>query len=276
KLGVSPARHFGTCGGATKHFFSMWISQRRILSRRMFDNPCEQFQNLDLVYYQSGKLVFCSTPDDAPSLACLDVSHIYREAIAGPIDKIEYPPDGSPRREGHVILLRSENPELCAALHADLRSGRDFYDALTPNQPSAPDWPLGPMQSRGPFELDINNDGLPDVLAINTYGPGDIGEELILLADGRDARDIATFPKDTSRRQVAAFAALIPADQTVFAEGRSTPPYTLLRPFVWQGRTFVLYSTVFDIRPPEWAVYQISPDNTFAAICVLDRVPIHY
>lgn len=293
KIGTYPGRHYGACGGATQYFFSMWIGQRQILSRRILDNICNPFENLELVYYSSGRLVFCTRANDSyprlwelletePDLACIDVSHIYSDAIRGPVDETEYPPDGTPRREGHVILLRSENAELCAYLHTEFRAGRHFYDvfnryhAETGTVPL--DSPLGPLGSVGPFALDINNDGLPDVLAVGQYGPGSIGEELILLADGREGRDISTFPESMDLRQIADFPALIPVGETVFAEGLSEAnrPYALLRPFDWRGTTFVLYSSVYDIRPPEWAVYLINPDNSFSEICVLDRVPIHY
>jgi hypothetical protein len=293
KVGTYPGKHFGACGGATKYFFSMWIGQRRILSRRMLDNRCTQFENLDLVYYQGGTLVFCARPNDSPdfaplpesaspNMACIDVSQVYRDAIRGPIDEIEYPPDGTPRREGHVILLRSENTELCAYLHTEFRAGQNFYNvfdrhhAATGTTPL--DTPLGPLGSVGPFSLDINNDGLPDVLAVTQYGPGSIGEELILVADGREDRDISTYPESMNLRQVADFPALIPRRETVFAEGlhENSEPYTLLRPFDWHGTTFVLYSSVYGNGPPEWAVYLVNPDNSFSEICVLDRVPIHY
>lgn len=89
-----------------------------------------------------------------------------------------------------MILLRSENTELCAYLRTEFRAGRNFYDVFdryyveTGTTPQ--DSPLGPLGSVGPFSLDINNDGLPDVLAVTQHGPGSIGEELILLADGRE------------------------------------------------------------------------------------------
>jgi hypothetical protein len=293
KVGTIPGRHFGECGGVTKHFFSMWIGQRRILSRRMLDNFCSPFENLELVYYSGGTLAFCTRPydsfpglfvleTDAPDFVCIDVSHIFADAIRGPVDEIEYPPDGTPRREGHVILLRSENAELCAYLHTEFRAGRHFYDVFnryhdeTGTEPL--ESPLGPLGSVGPFSIDINNDGLPDVLAVAHHGPGSIGEELILLADGREGRDISTFPDPFGLREVAEFPTLIPVGETVFAEGlhENNEPYALLRPFDWHGTTFVLYSSVFDNRPPEWAIYMVNPDNSFSEICVLDRVPIHY
>ena len=282
------------CGGATKHFFSMWIAERRILSRRMFDNPCNQFENLELVYYSGSKLVFCSRAngslgrydpfplEEDADLSCIDVSHIYVDAIQGDVDSVQYPTNGVARREGHAVLISTENAKLCTYLHKEMQSGRNFYDVFDryrqETQVDPLQWSLGPMGSNGPFKLDVNNDGRTDTLAVRQYGPGSIGEELIMLVDGRNDSGSTEISDPLAPKVVRGRPALIPVAETVFGEGREDFQMSrvLVRPFEWYGKYFVFMGSVYDDRPPEWAAYLVSPDNSFSEVCVLDRIPIHY
>lgn len=287
KVGSTQPHHWGMCGGLRKHFFSLWVDGHKIFSRKFFHNLCAPTIHVGAVAYWDSTLLLCGYRhgwdevlqtdryDQPPAFTCLDVSETYRAAITEPVDLVEYPDDGSPRREGHIILIRSVNRELCDLLHQSFSLGQNFAQVQSASDFEDIPWPwFDPIN----VEVDIDNDGLKDIIRMASEDHHGVDQFIVMVRDGRDRDRLSDPPATFDQEEIPSGDSLFPHSRTVYGDaramGRSIP--IVIDPFLWRGETFVMMQTYITTQSPKWAVYQLRPDRTVNEICVLDRMPINY
>ena len=287
KIGSTQPHHWGMCGGLRKYFFSLWIEGHKVFSRKFFHNLCAPTIHIAAVAYWESTLLLCGfrhgwsevlRPDEydqPPAFTCVDVSETYLAAVRGPVDTVEYPANGSPRREGHIILIRAANRDLCHMLHHAFSSGLNFAQVQSGRDFESIPWPWSDPVN---VEADIDNDGLMDFIRMGIDDHHGVDQFIVLVRDGRDRDRLPDPPATFDQREMYSGDSLFPHSRTVFgdarASGRSFP--IVMDPFKWRGETFVMMQTYITTHSPKWAVYQLRPDKSVNEICVLDRVPINY
>lgn len=294
KFGTIPARPWGACGGQTKYFFSMWINERRIVSRQFYDNACTQFDSLDMVVYKDGTLLFCTRPNASQSgflnpvgmatkfnIGCVNMTDLMRLAMQGPKDHVQYPFSGK-RIEGKVVLTMSRNPEMCSYFLSAFQGGKTeftVFDDNTSTQPLDRPWLVNTFLTKSfdVVKMDINNDGNADFVSAAPSGFHHEGQDLVLVMDGRTTREKDPEPK-IDFESLRSLDPLIPVEKTVFAnrDAPSRQPPVFGLPFRWKSRSYVLLKPALGLHRQVWAVYEFTDSYDAAAVCVFDKEPIHY
>ena len=288
KLGEVQKHAYGACGAAQRNFLSLWVDGHKVISRKIVFDACVMGaidRNLAAIVYQNDALLYCVYPDHQDNigpisdakLTCIDASEIYTAARDTPIDTVEYPPDGSRRREGHVVLLASNTPELCTLLSAEI--ARNTYHFGFNGERPADILPAKPMpENPSILEIDINNDGHDDLIWMGPrrYRANNF---IGMIRDGGDRvtpqppLPTQTELEQTFDQETSVFA----TNETVFQTQEGADPISVeLDPFNWHGQAYILAQAYADRASPKWAVYQLQPDHSITEICLLDRVQINY
>ena len=283
KIGRDPYTASGPCAGAQRVFLSLWLDTRKLLSRQYFHDDCDPLRGLAAVYVQGETLLACAAPNTGDpaaastgALACIDLSPLVR---AAPPDPVEYPPDGSPRREGQMILADATEPDLCGEFYRRLTDDLPLVRTLDNSSEDSEDpailWATGEGGPVALTRIDIDNDGLDDLLAFRDGSDG-FGNDLVLVHDGRD-------PPGTPDLDPQAPGALDPLpplialNATWFGDGRAGPAASVIQqPFLWRGASHVLLTAPADRVSPQAAIYRLAPDHALSRICIFDRIAINY
>ena len=287
KLGEIQKHHWGMCGAGQRNFISLWIGGHKIYSRKIVYDGCgwKPVASIDAIVYYDSTLLLCShlNPPDvvetgtSQQWVCLDVSETYIDGIERPIDQVEYPPDGSKRREGHLVLLASQEDTLCSLLFEQFSLGRNLGQVIRDNPEDFIPVPW-PWDTPVYIDMDINNDDLPDLIRKGINDIHGVDQTIVMVRDGRDRNGLQPDPPMTfDRRLFYTGETLFPknklGDAAAFDERNFE---TIVSPFIWRDETYVMMQAYRRDISPKWAVYQLQPNHTIDEICIIDRVPINY
>jgi hypothetical protein len=277
----------GMGGANPPAFFSLWINQRKVFSRKTWmPGYAESASNpaiYDGVLIAPTLITICSTAQGKPQRctgAPLDLAK-------APVDKVEF--DASkpktPVGQFAVIAKGAANQRFCAAYLGALKPG--INDALR-GQPTSFDTPLPPYVEParpdsarahfGPVAL------LPSVArnmvawsGDNHYFDGTVialappGMALAALEAAYPYQDIENWP-----------ARVAPANVTLISGGQKqlypgvSPRYVHLMPQHIDGALYVLaYPTNNRVRPTA-ALVKPRPDGGFATICAFNRAEARF
>lgn len=287
KLGEFQKHHWGACGAGQRNFLSLWIGGHKIYSKKIVFDGCGRVpaNDIDAVIYYDSTLLLCTYLGDQGAAEtatsepwiCLNESEAYLSGIAGPIDEVEYPSDGSERREGYVVLQKSNKAPLCNLLYDQFTVGRNLVQVMSdfPQQFTVVPWPWDDPVL---IEMDINNDGFPDLVRKGIGDRHGVDDAVVLVRDGRDRGERHPDPPPTfDKRLMYSGETLFPVSKlgnVGTTDNRDFP--TLVSPFIWRDESYVLMQAYFTGASPKWAVYQLRPDYSVNEVCVLDWVRINY
>jgi hypothetical protein len=117
KTGGHRPMPFGECGAAASTFVSLWVGQRKVLSRHSVKYDCYAYDdNEDIIVLHGDILTLCASADrkgELPAPSCRDASDILRAAV---YDPVEYPADpGAKPKVGTITISFSDNDSLCSS-----------------------------------------------------------------------------------------------------------------------------------------------------------------
>lgn len=288
KIGDVQPLPWGICGAGAQPFFSLWIGGHKIFSKKTFHTLCHwgQFLDVNVIVSEGGWLLLCAypnttenwpntTPPIPDQLACTAVNEIYSTALNGPIDEIEYPADGTERREGHVELRSSTEDELCNRLlvgldehkyaHMVFRYFPDEFHHI--GKLRSDEIPRDRYGSYVPHIVDINNDGFADMIAVRSRGRHGEDYYISMLIDGG-------LTPVTDGINIPPPASAIPLFGGEWADHLDNS-YELII-FEWHGKAYILMSGLYPSSTRDWIVMQMQPDGTADTICELDRIEINF
>jgi hypothetical protein len=156
KVGEGTARPYGMCGGDPEIFMSLWVNERKIVSRLSFGGHCRDEEGRPAVSFQvsGGDLTSirkchsvrqrapATTPGNGtsePLSVCIDFPDISRF----PHDYLEYPQQGTKKHQMGDIESVRDSAAVCKAVLDELKNDFSaFGNSYDPNKIrlSRPDW----------------------------------------------------------------------------------------------------------------------------------------
>lgn len=157
KTGGRAPTAWGMCGGASNTYISLWVDERKVLSRLWVQNACYTWGEpyADIIILDGDSLTLCASAETVASLegvkpdpGCRDASDQLRNAVHDPV---EYPADRATKpKVGTITIKLAEDPYLCAAfLHP-----RASFDAILSANSIWPKHDPSMMEPPAPDEQD--------------------------------------------------------------------------------------------------------------------------
>lgn len=218
KVGEGSGRPYGECGGDPEVFMSLWVNEKKIVSRLWFAGHCREFRgNPDISFNISGinngvSVSKCHTASlegnnpapgsnntkkgaPQPLSVCVDFPDVSKY----PNDFLEYPRKGTPLpKVGDIELLKGSDA-VCHAVLDELKG--DFYTFSNyPDQSKIklprPNWTRTtielPKELAGSSEsiFDFNNDGKLDRVFSRSYENNYMDGCVLLVQPGSSSSKI--------------------------------------------------------------------------------------
>jgi hypothetical protein len=277
----------GMGGANPPAFFSLWINQRKVFSRKTWMPGYAESANNPAIYdgvlIAPARMTICSTADGKPQRctgAPLDLAK-------APVDSVEFDTSKPKVLPGQftVIAKGTANQQFCAAYLSALKPGID--DAVRGN-PTSFDTPLPPRVEPANPDAARTHFGpvalLPGVARSmvawsedSHYFDGAVialappGMALAALEAAYPYKDIENWP-----------ARVPPANVTLISGGQKqlypgvSPRYVHLVPQRIDGSLYVLaYPTNNRVRPTA-ALVKPRPDGGFATVCAFNRAEARF
>lgn len=285
--GQGQAFAYGMGGANPSAFFSLWINQRKVFSRKVWmPGYAESFSNppiYDGVLIGANRITICATAAGKPQQCTsqpLDLSK-------APIDRVEYSSNKQQAPVGHISVIArgAANQRFCQAYLGLIKPG--IESALLGN-PTALDIDLAPFaKPTSPDERQARS-GLVELLpgvtrrlmiwagedhyfdgAVIAVAPSSMAMANILAA--YPFKDIEVWPERGASPEVT----LISGGQKQLYPDVS-PRYVHLVPQRIDGSLYVFaYPTNNDARPTAALVKPLA-DGGFATLCAFNRTEPHY
>lgn len=280
--GEEQAFAYGMGGANPPAFFSLWINQRKVLSRKIWKpGYAESFNNppiYDGVLIAPNRLTICATAEGKPQHCTSEPLNLAN----APIDRVEY---GSTRQKaplGHVTVIAkgAANQRFCEAYLGTIKPGIESWQL---GQGSSLDIELAPLTKQTSLDEPRARSGLVELLPGVTrrlmLWEGDshyFDRTVIALVPSNMAMEniIAAYPfKDIEvwlERGTRPNVTLISGGQKRLYPGVS-PRYVHLVPQRIDGSLYVLaYPTNNKVRPTA-ALVKPLVNGGFATLCAFNR-----
>lgn len=211
KVGEGTARAYGQCGGNPEVFGSIWINQRKVVSRAQFAGRCmeDDEDSVDISFSASmgaeASLTKCHTlrrkhrekeraVGESARIEPMSVCVDFPQIKYFPLDEREYPPPGAkPAQVGSIETLLRNGP-VCDPVQKELAERfYTFYSQPQQTMLARPDWQ--DTDAKLPDELngsresvfDFDNDGHLDRVFSKDYEQNYMDGTTLLVQPGRAA-----------------------------------------------------------------------------------------
>lgn len=287
RSGEEQAFAYGEGGGDPPAFFSLWINQRKVFSRKVWKpGYSESFNNLpiyDGVLIASSRVTICATADGKPQRC--DSQPL--DLAQAQFDRAEYGSAAQKPPVGHfsVIARGADNQRFCTDYLDSLKPGID--EALS-GQKTAFDIDLGLLDTLPGGKAGAVRSGLLDL------SPG-AARRLMVWSGGDRYFDGTVIAVAPSALTTGAIAAAYPFDDIETWPTRSAPPGTtlvsggqrqlypsvspryvhLVPQRVAGALYFFAYPTNVKVRPTA-ALVKPMAEGGFATLCAFNRTEPHY
>ncbi|HEX5341624.1 MAG TPA: hypothetical protein VFX55_03945 [Duganella sp.] len=297
----------GMCGGDPAATMSLWINRRKVATE-WFAGYCKQDKEPAVSFKISGAkhllVEKCHTTwkkDDVPELSvCIDLPDLKRY----PVDDVEYPPAGSKAPVAGEVVIHYGKDQVCREVQSALR--KEFtvfnYGADGPGKLRWLEWQDNEKEVADDFYgyyvgiFDLNNDGKLDRVYSHDYSTSYmIGEHLLVqYGRSRKALDVPDNPleravalpcqignRDASLDHCAGFGKRGHDHNITMRGGGSKDPvvfrerYTNLRPFRFQGITYLAVTEGLIGKDGYAGVLKMRPDGSAEKTCLLEKIRFH-
>ncbi len=123
KHGVQRVFPLGRCGAAPPEFFSLWVDQRKVLSRETFLRECFEARLHGVLIRPTGLTICSFTEQQNVAIygmgGTVGCDELPTTALTGQRDELEYPPPGAnPPTPGKMLLPFAADQVLCRSFIA--------------------------------------------------------------------------------------------------------------------------------------------------------------
>lgn len=284
--GSQQAFAYGAGGGNPPAFFSLWINQRKVMSRKIWKPGYEQtFKDLpiyDGVLITTNRITICATAEGKPQQCTSQAL----DPVGGPIDRVEYGPRTGKATAGHISVTAkgAVNQRFCKAY---LGLVEPAFDDPHFGSPTPLDIDLEKFTDQTKVANARTNSGLIEL------GPGVIRRLVVWDANNHyfDGTVMALAPPTMTMQEVVAAYPIDDIEEwrrrdvahvTLISGGQKqlypniSPRYVHLVPQRVDGALYVFaYPTSEGSRPTAALVKPLAAGG-FATICAFNRVEPHY
>ena len=278
---------YGMGGANPPAFFSLWINQRKVLSRRLWMPGYAESVNTLPVYegvlIAQNRITVCATAQGKPQRCASEPFDLAK----APVDRVEYgaATQKAPIGQVTVIAKGADNQRFCQTYLSSIKPG--FDSAL--------------RGERTPLDIDfalLNEqtkvDGSEARSGVIGLAPGAARRLVIWGGDSHyfDGTVVAVAPSSTiTQNLIAAYPfedienwpkRAAPSNVTLISGGQKqlypavSPRYVHLVPQLMDGSLyFFAYPTNKKVRPSA-ALVKPLPDGGFATLCAFNRTEPHY
>lgn len=286
--GEEQAFGYGAGGGNPPAFFSLWINQRKIFSRKVWKPGYEKtFTNppiYDIVLIESGRITICATAEGKPQKCSSQPLSLAKV----PIDDAEYGTGAHKLPVGHfsVVAKGEANQRFCEAYLGLIKPGIEHalqgggssldiaYQTLTPEAGrNDKEYAYASLIDQAP--------GATRRLMLWSNASGYFDGEVMVLAppDTAAMRITAAYPFEDidgwPNRAIPEGYTLISGGQKQLYPGVS-PRYVHLVPQRIDGALYVLAFPTNHAHRPTAALVKPLAEGGFVTLCAFNRTEPHY
>lgn len=309
KVSEGSTMPYGMCGGDPEIWLSVWVDQKKWLSRHQISGRCTT-NPMSRMVISLTKVVLCSKKiaqsGDVPANEAESCEVIPRPGSAKKRDLAEYPVSTSKQPEaGTVVIEHGQDAAICKSM---IKKGRSELGlaAWTVELPFNADSDFSDAQDHGLYEssghfsrnqFDIDNDGKAEI--VYGFHPSNHAHDadIYFVSSGKELDDQWPSLSETVLWKHSPYVfpnthghcQTLPCGQKDedgeltlqnYSERGSRLPYRFrylhVRPFVWQGATYFLLQSMDSSTQHISAVLKPMKRSKLEEVCIFRRIAGNY